>query len=227
MTDRPFNRQSILTDLGELDHVIYLFSEYQNYPDSLSIDNGPWPRLVETLQGYLQWAGVRDAHKLTASDLLHKVEFQDRTDIVAAMECLSLLLAYAHPHDWGAEAVDDLRIRLTNFYAILLEADVHRMVPLAVAGKKHGEAQRAKARKRRPRVKTDDAAISMEEIVRDVCRFQDEDLTAAELWPHLHARLETLHLDPVESDDVIEYRGGKISLGRFKNLVTKVRRQRN
>lgn len=136
MVNRAFDRQSIFEDLGELDHVIYLFGEYQRYPDHWSVeDHGPWSSLVERLQAYLLWAGVSNAQALTASDLCNKARIQVRTDIIAAMNSLSLLLSHtSHPHMWDDETVEVLKQRLTEFYALLLEADSRRLEPVAARG---------------------------------------------------------------------------------------------
>jgi hypothetical protein len=122
-----FDRRSMFTDLGELDHVIYLFGQYQRWPDDCAIASmergGPWVILIERLREYLDSVGFRDAARLTASDCAYRTRFESQTDIRSAVNCLSLLLSHYRTHHWTDDAVDDLRGRLTIFYAILSERD--------------------------------------------------------------------------------------------------------
>jgi hypothetical protein len=99
--------------------------------------------------------------------------------------------------------------------------------PVLAQGLRFKEAQRNRAQK--PRCRLGDG-LTMTDVIQDLAVSREyRDLTARELWPHLHAKLDELALSPKEIPDgsaySYEFGHGRKSISRrhFANVVSRCR----
>jgi hypothetical protein len=106
------------------------------------------------------------------------------------------------------------------------------LAPVIAVGLKHQEAQKRRAQ--RPRVKvTDDGQTFKQVVERFVCKPENSEEGAPQLWPRFFAELDQLGLDPEEVtpsncrkppyEYTFGYKRRRISYRQFANLVSRSR----
>ncbi len=102
----------------------------------------------------------------------------------------------------------------------------------APVAERHIAAQRKRAKKERAAVKTDEGSVRKRDLVQDALKQAGEGAGTSDVWPHLWATLDRLHMNPNETGAKAEREiyardaNGKGVQFTFKGVQTMLRRIR-